>query len=65
MPRYSETEAIPDETGFTFLSLPTKQQTAKFEYVVFDYVENNPGTKNNVFGSYVGTHYNDDGTQSR
>jgi len=65
MPKYSETEAQLDETGFTFNGLPTKQQTARFEYVVFDYVKNNPGIKGNAYSSYVGKHYDDDGTQSQ
>jgi len=64
MPRYGETEATLDDTGFTFLRLPTRQQTARFEYVVFDYVENNPGIENGVFSSYVGEHYDDDGNIS-
>lgn len=61
MPRYGNTEAELAENGFTFTSLPTKQQTARFEYVVFDYVENNPGYVDGKFSSYAGTHYSDDG----
>lgn len=64
MPKYSETEAQLSSDGFTFLGLPTKQQTARFEYVVFDYVENNPGIVGNTYSSYVGKHYDDDGTTS-
>ena len=33
-----------DATGFTFTSVPTKQETEIFEYVAFDYIKNNPGT---------------------
>jgi len=65
MPKYSETEAQLDATGFSFTSLPTKQQTARFEYVVFDYIKDNPGLRGNTYSSYVGKHYDDDGTQSQ
>jgi hypothetical protein len=50
--------------GFSFTKLPTKNQTARFEYVVFDYIKDNPGTRGNKYSSYVGKHYDDDGTTS-
>jgi len=53
--RYSDTEA--EEKGFTFRTIPTKSQTEKFEYVAFDYFENNPETVNNDFKSVVGIYY--------
>ena len=64
MPKYSETEAELTADGFSFKTLPTKQQTARFEYVVFDYIKDNPGIKGNTFTSYVGKYYDDDGTIS-
>ena len=50
-----------DATGFTFTSVPTKQETEIFEYVAFDYIENNPGTENGKFVSLIGVYYNNDG----
>ena len=50
-----------DATGFTFTSVPTKEETERFEYVAFDYFENNPGTVNNRFISLIGVYYNDRG----
>jgi len=61
MPKYSNTEAELTEDGYSFKGLPTKQQTARFEYVVFDYVEDNPGYVDGSFSSYAGKHYSDDG----
>ncbi len=34
-------------------------ETSVFQYVVDDYLENNPGTINNVIQSYVGQYYSD------
>ena len=50
-----------DATGFTFTSVPTKEETERFEYVAFDYFENNPGTVNNQFISLIGVYYSDRG----
>ena len=64
MPKYSNAEAELTADGFSFKTLPTKNQTARFEYVVFDYIKDNPGTRGNKYSSYVGKHYDDDGTTS-
>ena len=52
---YSEVDA--DENGFTFKTIPTKQQTEKFEYVAFNYLSDNPGPVSNEFSSIVGIYY--------
>ena len=50
-----------DSSGFTFLTQPTKEDTERFEYVAFDYIEKNPGIVGNSFQSYIGSYYNDNG----
>ena len=55
--KFSTVEAELTNDGFSFKSLPTKEQTQVFEYVAFDYFENNPETVNNDFKSVVGIYY--------
>jgi hypothetical protein len=50
-----------DASGLTFTSQPTKEETERFEYVSFDYIEKNPGIVGNAFKSYIGIYYNDNG----
>jgi len=50
---------------FTFDHVPTKEETEKFEYVAFDYIEINPGVAaNSSYVSYVGVYFNEDGEMS-
>lgn len=53
-----------DQSGYTFTSIPTKEETEIFEYVGFDYIESNPGLLGNAYKSYVGVYFNEDGTRS-
>lgn len=55
--RYSNEAAELTDDGFGFKSLPTKEQTEPFEYVEFDYFEDNPATVNNIFIATVGVYY--------
>jgi len=50
-----------DSSGFSFTSVPTKEETERFEYVTFDYIAENPGTVNNLFKSFIGVYYSDTG----
>jgi hypothetical protein len=50
-----------DNSGFTFLTVATKAETERFEYVAFDYIDKNPGIVGNSFQSYIGIYYNDNG----
>jgi hypothetical protein len=50
-----------DSSGFTFLTNPTKAETERFEFVEFEYIQDNPGTVNDVFVAAIGVYYNDDG----
>lgn len=53
-----------DTSGFTFTSVPTKEETEIFEYVGFDYIDENPGYPGGIFLSYVGIYFNEDGELS-
>lgn len=50
--------------GATFLSQPTKEETERFEYVAFEYIEKNPGIDGNAYKSYVGVYFNEAGERS-
>ena len=50
-----------DSSGYTFLTNPTKAETERFEFVDFEYIQDNPGTVNDVFVAAIGVYYNDDG----
>jgi hypothetical protein len=53
-----------DNSGFTFLTVATKAETERFEYVAFDYIDNNPGIVGNAFKSFIGVYFSDTGERS-
>ena len=53
-----------DTSGFTFTSPPTKAETEQFEYVAFDYFDNNPGISGNEYVSFIGIYFNDLGQKT-
>jgi hypothetical protein len=53
------------EQLYTFNSTLTEEEKELFEYVEFDYFENNPSTVNDKFISAVGVYYRDDGVTSK
>lgn len=53
-----------DASGYTFTTIPTKEETERFEYVAFDYIADNPGVYGNMYSSYVGVYYNESGVRS-
>lgn len=56
--------AVLDSSGYTFTSAPTKAETERFEYVAFDYIDDNPGVRGNKYDSYVGVYFSDTGDRS-
>ena len=53
-----------DSSGLTFTTPPTRAETERFEYVNFDYIENNPGIIGNSYVSYVGIYFDAHGVRS-
>jgi len=53
-----------DPSGYTFITQPTKLDTQIFEYVAFDYIQNNPGLVGNAYTSYVGIYYDSAGDKT-
>jgi hypothetical protein len=53
-----------DSSGFTFTTQPTKDETERFEYVAFDYLEKNPGIVGNAYKSFIGVYFSDTGERS-
>tara|TARA_B100001059_G_C17638652_1_gene478193 strand:+ start:414 stop:731 length:318 start_codon:yes stop_codon:yes gene_type:complete len=48
-----------DKTKINDPDIDFNTETSVFQYVLDDYIENNPGTINNVIQSYVGQYYSD------
>lgn len=53
-----------DSSGFSFTTVPTKAETERFEYVAFDYINDNPGIVGNSFKSFIGVYFSDTGESS-
>lgn len=53
-----------DSSGFTFTTQPTKDETERFEYVAFDYIEKNPGIVGNSYKSFIGVYFSNTGERS-
>lgn len=49
------------DQAYSFRAELTEEEKQLFEYVVAGYIENNPGDVNDLFSSYVGVYFNDDG----
>jgi len=62
--KFSNTEAQISTDGFTFKSLPTKEQTQVFEYVAFDYIDKQPGYVSETYSSFVGIYFSPDGKKT-
>lgn len=52
------------EEEYTFDHIPTKEETEKFEYFAFEYLESNPGVIQELYQSYVGIYFNEEGEAS-
>lgn len=48
-----------DKTKINDPDIDFNTETSVFQYVLDDYIENNPGTINNVIQSYVGQYFSD------
>ena len=53
-----------DGSGFTFTTVPTKAETERFEYVAFDYIDDNPGIVGNSYKSFIGVYFSDTGERT-
>lgn len=49
---------------YVFEETPTLEEQELFEYCAFDYIEKTPGYENNVFKSYVGIYFDNEGNIS-
>ena len=62
--KFSTVEAELTNDGFSFKSLPTKEQTEVFEYVSFDYIDKQPGYVSEEYSSFVGIYFGPNGEKT-